>query len=343
MFRSAEAILGVSRGYLGGFLRGAVRHRGIRIFRYHGVVEKRIDPILERNHHLLAVFATQMAYIRRFHVLGLEELLDALERPGRALKSAAAVVTFDDGFANNLAVAEVMSRHRLPWCLFVPVGQIGEHRAMWVDEFSLLLLAGDARRVEALNATWPLSNRDEREWAFQHLRPRLKALPAPAKREAMAAIRAQFPPEESRRLIARFPSLRMLTWRELAQLGDAGVEIGSHGVDHDIHHSGQPCAERLRELTESRRELEARLSRPCRAFAFPNGDFVAESPDEVASAGYAAAFTTEARAADGTTSRYLLPRFSAPKSLHRFVRVHWWEERAAMNRSASAAAWGKGT
>ncbi len=341
MFRSAQATLDIARGYLGGGLRGAVRRRGIRIFRYHGVVEKRIDPLLERNHHLLAVFAAQMAYFRRFRILDLEELLDALERPERARKAPTAVVTFDDGFANNLMVAEVMSRHRLPWCLFVPVGEVGGNGVMWFDELSLLLLAGAARRVEALGTTWPLSNRGQRERAFQQLRPQLKALAAPAKREAMATIRAQFPPEESQRLIAHFPSLRMLTWRELAGLGNAGVEIGSHGVDHDLHHAAQPRAERLRELCESRRELETRLSRPCRAFAFPNGDFVPESPEEVASAGYAAAFTTESRSADATTSRFLLPRFSAPKSLHRFVRVHWWEERAALKASAVAGARGQ--
>ena len=152
----------VGRGFLGGVLRGSRRHRGIRVFRYHGVIEKKSDPVLERNHHLLKVFRAQMAYLRRFRVLSLDELLDAVERPDRSSISAS-VVTFDDGFANNMTVAEVMQGCRLPWCLFVPVGEVGEDRAMWLDELSLLLLAGNTPRVEILGSAWPLTCREERE------------------------------------------------------------------------------------------------------------------------------------------------------------------------------------
>ncbi len=279
-----------------------------------------------------------MNYLRRCRLLGLEEFLDGLDRPD-SLPESAALVTFDDGFANNLRVAELMDRRRLPWTLFASVGELGENRALWLDEFSMLALYGDARRIEALGASWPLSTREERERVFRVVRPGLKALPANVKNAAMESIRAQFPAGESSRLLARFPALRMLTWKELGQLADAGVAIGSHGVHHDAHHAEQPGAERLRELCESRREIETRLSRPCRAFAYPNGNFVAESPEEAARAGYAAAFTTEVTPIDRSTNRYLLPRLSAPQSLRRFVRVHWWQDPAPpAARPAVAAA-----
>ncbi len=321
-FRDAVS---VGRGFLGGVLRGSRRHHGIRVFRYHGVIEKKTDRVLERNHHLLHVFRAQMAYLRRFRVLALDELLDRVERPGRSSISAS-VVTFDDGFANNVAVAEVMQRWRLPWCLFVPVGEIGDDRAMWLDELSLLLLAGNARKVEILGSAWPLACREERERAFSQLRPRFKRLSGAATRRAMAELRSQYPADEPLRLINRFPGLRMLSWRELGELATSGVEVGSHGVNHDMHHSEQPREERLRELTESRRELESRLQRRCRAFAFPNGDYVSDSPEEVARTGYEVAFTTDSRTVSVEDSRYLLPRMAAPRSLRRFVRQHWFKD-----------------
>ncbi len=327
MFPRANAWLDAGRGYFGGLLRGGVRRRGIRIYRYHGVIERRRDPLLERNQHEWQVFTDQMAFLRRCPMVGLDEFLDALDRPG-SLPDSAALVTFDDGFANNLRVAEFMERRRIPWTLFASVGEIGESRALWLDEFSMLALYGDAPRIEALGAAWPLSTREERERVFHQLRPALKMLPSPSKNEAMESIRAQFPAGESSRLLARFQSLRMLTWKELEQLAGAGVAIGSHGVNHDAHHAEQPRAERLRALCESRREVEKRLSRPCRAFAYPNGNFVPESPEEAASAGYAAAFTTETTPIDRSTSRYLLPRLAAPQSLRRLVRVHWWQDPA---------------
>jgi peptidoglycan/xylan/chitin deacetylase (PgdA/CDA1 family) len=325
MLDSLRNAVAISRGFLGGVLRGSRRHHGIRVFRYHGVIERQIDPLLERNQHLVETFRSQMAYLRRFRVLSLDELLDSLQRPVRS-SLPTAVVTFDDGFANNLRVAEVMHRYRLPWCLFVPVGEVGERHAMWLDELSLLLLAGEAPNVEVFGSSWALTSREDRERAFRELRPRLKRLSAAASRRALAEIRAQYPAEESLRLIERFPGLRMLNWRELSELAASGVEIGSHGVNHDLHHSEQPCAERLRELSESRSTLESRLGRPCRAFAFPNGDYVSESPDEVARTGYTAAFTTDARAACPEDSRYLLPRLAGPRTLRRFVRIHWFKD-----------------
>jgi peptidoglycan/xylan/chitin deacetylase (PgdA/CDA1 family) len=326
MFGSSHPLVSVGRGYLGGLLRGSARRRGLRVYRYHGVVAKRADATLERNHHNLETFSQQMAYLRRFRVISLAEFLAALDG-GRWPKSAA-MVTFDDGFANNLLVAEVMQRYKLPWTLFVSVGELGEDRALWPDEFSMLVLHGDAPRIDALEARWDLSTRAQRERTFRELRPRIKALPAAARTEALEAIRPQFPAGESLRILSRFPSLRMMTWEQLEQLAAGGVTIGSHGVHHELHHSDQPPSERRRELVESRRQLEERLARPCRAFAYPNGNFVSDSAAEVAAAGYAAAFTTETALVDRSMSRYLLPRLAAPQSLRRFVRVHCWQDSA---------------
>jgi peptidoglycan/xylan/chitin deacetylase (PgdA/CDA1 family) len=336
MLGSRRAALDAGHGLLDGLLRGAARRRGIRILVYHGVVKDQVDPVLERHQHTLESFRTEMRYLKRFPVLSMDELLDALDRPA-AKPRPAAVVTFDDGFANNLEAAEVLSNLRLPWTLFVSVGEVGESRTMWLPEFSLLMLHGEATRVEVLGAVWPLKTRQEREASHLELRRRLKALAARARNEAMEQIRAQFPSGEPLRLLQRFPSLRMLTWMELRELGAAGVEIGSHGVHHEAHHANQPAAERIRELCESRRELESLLSRPCRSFAFPNGDFVPESPKELADAGYSAAFTTEAGTVDANASRYLLPRLSAPHSLRAFVRALWWQEKPASPAPRAAA------
>jgi len=336
MFGSGRAALDAGRGLLAGLFHGALRRRGIRIFFYHGVVKGRIDPVLERNQHSLEQFRSHMRYLKRFGVLGMDELLDSLNRPSAEPRSAAAV-TFDDGFANNLEAADVMSDLNLPWTVFVSVGEIGEGRTMWLPEFSLLMLHGDAARVEVAGGVWPLKTRAEREASHRELRGRLKALPARARNEAMEQIRGQFPAGETERLLEKFPSMRMLNWTELRELAAAGVEIGSHGVHHEPHHANQPAADRERELCESRRELESRLSRSCRAFAFPNGDFVPESPKELADAGYSAAFTTEPGTVDASASRFLLPRLSAPHALETFVRAVWWQERPGSPTPRAAA------
>ncbi len=314
----------IARGYLSGWFDSrTVRRQGVRVFCYHGVVERKIDPRVERNQHLLSNFASQMDYLRRFRVLGMPGLLDEMAASAKP-KKPAAVITFDDACANSLVAAEILDKWKMPWFLFAPAGEIGVDRALWTVDLSLLLLYGERDRIELQNRTWDLSNRGARETAFQFLRHMLKSLSAPEREAAMERIREQLPAGESARLLERFPSFRMLNWTELAQLSAAGVEIGSHGLNHEIHHERQPHEVRQTELVASRLMIEEKTGRPCHSFAFPNGNFVASSPQEVVQAGYTLAFTTRAGTVSPASNPFLLPRLTAPGSLPGFVRECWW-------------------
>ncbi|HWF11879.1 MAG TPA: polysaccharide deacetylase family protein [Bryobacteraceae bacterium] len=65
------------------------------------------------------------------------------------------------------------------------------------------------------------------------------------------------------------PGLRLLGWDELAS-APASIEIGAHTATHP-HLTSLSAAECDREMQECRREIEARLARPVRSFAYPYG------------------------------------------------------------------------
>ena len=315
-----------TRGYLSGLRVGGGRREGVRVFCYHGLVERRVDPLLERNFRLLSEFQDDLHFLRRFRILSLAELVDQLSAETKRFKTAA-VITFDDGYANNLIAGEVLNAARLPWSLFVSTGAVGREHSTWPVELSLLLLHGRAEQVEALDRVWRLNSRLEREAAFQAIRSPLKQMPSTLRRQALDCIRQQFPAGETERLLDEFPSLQMLSWEEVGWLADGGAEIGSHGVDHEIHHINQTEAVRSYELAESKTELERRLGRPCAFFAFPNGDFTPVSANEVRTAGYKLAFTTQPETVKPGANPYLLPRFDPNhfNSLHGFTRNFFWE------------------
>src|SRR5262249_17289486 len=156
--------------------------------------------------------------------------------------------TFDDGFRNNLLAAEILDAFRLPWTVFVATGAVGRQNAIWTVELSLLLLQGAAKQIEVFEKGWPLGSQDERDEAFQSIRFPLKAMPANLRSQTMNRIREQFPEGETQRLLEKFPALQMLNWDEVRQLAEAKVEIGSHGVNHEIHHQSQPESIRKFEL-----------------------------------------------------------------------------------------------
>jgi peptidoglycan/xylan/chitin deacetylase (PgdA/CDA1 family) len=314
-------------GYLSGLRNGGGKREGVRVFCYHGVIERKSDR-LERNLQLLSDFQAHVRFLKRFRVLSLTELAAELSANTKDNKPAA-VITFDDGFANNLLAAEILGAHHLPWTVFIATGAVGRENSIWTVELSLLLLHGEAERIEVLDNCWPLNSRDEREAAFQSIRFPLKAMPADLRRQTMECIRQQFPQGENRRLLEKFPSLQMLSWDEVRQLAGAGVEIGSHGVNHEIHNPAQPETIRRFELVQSRLELERQLDRSCTFFAFPNGDCTMGSSDDVRAAGYRLAFTTQASTVLPGANPFMLPRLVPYGPLRTFARNFFWEPASA--------------
>lgn len=316
--------LAATLGYISGLPNHERPRDGIRVICYHGVTEQKKDLRLERNLQLLSSFKSQIRLLQRFRVLSLAELSDELSIPQRQSKPAA-VITFDDGYVNNLIAAEILAKARLPWSVFITTGAIGREKAIWTVELSLLMLHGQAERIEVLNKVWHLRNRTEREAAFQGIRYPLKSMDMTLRQQTMDCIRQQFPKEETQRLLLKFPSLQMLSWQEVCQLRSAEVGIGSHGVSHEIHHDTQQEAVRLFELRESKAELEKHLGHSCDAFAFPNGNFSSASANEVLAAGYKLALTTQRGTLKSGANHHLIPRLWPISSLRHFSRNFFWE------------------
>jgi peptidoglycan/xylan/chitin deacetylase (PgdA/CDA1 family) len=82
--------------------------------------------------------------------------------------------------------------------------------------------------------------------------------------------------------------LAPMGWQELAELGDAGWELGSHTCSHPrLTTVGD--VQLAHELSESKRACEQQLGRPCRTIAYPYGDVDARVVAATAAAGYDAA------------------------------------------------------
>lgn len=82
-----------------------------------------------------------------------------------------------------------------------------------------------------------------------------------------------------------------LSAEDIREMSDYGIEFGSHTLNHKLLH--QASAEEIGfEVTESKKEIENLLGKPCRVFAYPAGFFTGVAQDAVKRAGYIAAFST---------------------------------------------------
>jgi peptidoglycan/xylan/chitin deacetylase (PgdA/CDA1 family) len=93
------------------------------------------------------------------------------------------------------------------------------------------------------------------------------------------------------------------TWDEIAELANAGWEIGSHTRSHRRLTTLSDHEVDV-ELTDSKAECEDRLGRPCRSLAYPYGDHDERVVRAVRRAGYAAAGTLPERFQVADSLRY---------------------------------------
>lgn len=90
---------------------------------------------------------------------------------------------------------------------------------------------------------------------------------------------------------------KSISWEQLGQLRDEGVEIGCHSISHINLRDPRPKAgesneQWLRdEIINSKQIIEQRLGIKCSTFAYPEGRYNSHVLELVKEAGYAAAFT----------------------------------------------------
>ena len=106
----------------------------------------------------------------------------------------------------------------------------------------------------------------------------------------------------------------LLTWDELAEVAEAGIEIGNHSL---IHHPLDVLpAARLREETlRSKDELEQRLGRRVRSFAYPHGYNGAKVRAAVLAAGHDNATEVGRRLHTPGERRFAIPRLQPTPDL----------------------------
>jgi peptidoglycan/xylan/chitin deacetylase (PgdA/CDA1 family) len=263
---------------------------------YHGVVsERRRDRFGYENTVSAREFRRHLEFLSRHFVpVSAADAMRA-KAGGISLPARAALVTFDDGYRNNLTVAApILCDTGVPGLFFVSTGYIGAKRVMWPDEvLTRIVHAGEGRLPlpDGGDTQIPADMAARRSLALR-IRNRCKKLPADRAEAYLGQLRdsAADPPENEE-------LFGFMNWDEVRALHGKGFEIGSHTVDHPIL-TRIPASRLEHELRESKRVVELETGAPCRTVAYPNGsrdDVSQQVIDAAKAAGYELGFTVSER------------------------------------------------
>jgi peptidoglycan/xylan/chitin deacetylase (PgdA/CDA1 family) len=277
----------------------------LSILVFHRVLEHP-DPLFHDTPDA-ASFEAQMRWVRNWcNVLPLAQAVQRLHDgtiPPRAL-----AITFDDGYADNEAVAaRVLNRLGMSATFFVTTGYV-DGGVMWNDRVgeALRRCTADAVDLRELGLRhYPLATLDERRQSVIRLILDVKHAD-PERRQALvdgivAACGGREPPSP------------MMSAAQVRNLRALGMDVGAHTVTHPILTRLDPASARS-EIERSKAWLETLLDHPVPLFAYPNGhpnhDYAAEHVQMVRDCGFDAAVTTAPGAASIRSDRFQLPRIA---------------------------------
>jgi peptidoglycan/xylan/chitin deacetylase (PgdA/CDA1 family) len=104
------------------------------------------------------------------------------------------------------------------------------------------------------------------------------------------------------------PTHRSLTSAEAQRLRSGGLfQLGAHTVSHpalSAHHRQV----QEQEIRASKEHIESQLGQPVRHFAYPYGDYSAETVEVVREIGFSTAFTTDHGCVISSAPHWQLPR-----------------------------------
>jgi peptidoglycan/xylan/chitin deacetylase (PgdA/CDA1 family) len=272
---------------------------------YHRVTTLESDP------QLLAVtpshFREHMQFLKdRFPILRFEEDWSEVKEPS-------VVITFDDGYSDNLLEAlPILEEVGVPATFFVTTGTIGTDMEFWWDELEGLILgkwhfpSSFELKDEKYGHLWPTGSYPEREVLYNEIHPLMKKVDSDCREDWLGQLRDWAGTDVSGRA-----SHKLLTVDELRKLAMSPlVTIGAHGVTHTPL-STQTLTLQREELAGSKEQLETWLGREVSVFSYPYGgrnDYTSESLNLCKAVGFRKAAANSPGQAHRWTDPYKVPR-----------------------------------
>ena len=259
------------------------------VLMYHSVCDDaRASWIAPRNRMATDLFEQQLARLARSgRVVSISQLADAAM--GKPLNPGSIVLTFDDGYLDNLdVIAPLLDRYKLPAVLYLATAYVADAAPQWAD---VVHAAIEHRNNDQLSmpglGDWNLSDSKQRDAANYLIGRMLILMDRSQRAGVLGAIAEQLdsPPCEMK-LTMSFDDVRRIADQY------PSFELGVHTADH-LDLSAQPIDAAIAEIRRSMEMFRNELGRDAVHFSFPYSRSTQELIDRLDGTGLQTAMTGE--------------------------------------------------
>jgi len=234
------------------------------ILTYHRIVpEIKNNPL--KTIVPLNVFMKQAdAIAKKFSVISLNEAVNQI-REGRIKDKIQVVFTFDDGYRDNYeTLFPFLSKKGLPAAFSITTDCVGSDLPLW-DWEMIMRLSSNENIDEVMAEGYSLKRQaGEAQLSFAlRLFEAMRYSDGRILRSVIDFLRERTPGYD-------FGGDGFMSWAQIKQMSDAGMDIGAHGVSHRSLGT-MPLDEASDEILKSKLLIEANTRRDCYFFAFPFG------------------------------------------------------------------------
>lgn len=258
----------------------------------------------------------------KYVFISLDQLYDGFTK-GILPKKKFVVITFDDGYKDNLDIAyPILKKYDIPFTVYITTGIPNKSAILW-----WYILEDMIRDMDTIKFFW---NREkyiyntrtisEKEIAFELIQTFVhKNFTLETSLELFSTLFKDFEPD-----LTKYSSIIGMSWDEVRKLNsDPLASIGAHTVNH-YPLSRLRFDDLMSEIRNSKIELEKQLRQPIKHFAYPYGKFSSASIREFECAknlGFQTATTTNIGNLFEEHSKllYSLPRISINRATNQHV------------------------
>jgi len=306
------------------FIQKKLNHvnTGSRILFYHGIESEIINPRIQPIHLRFESFQKQIKYLEQnFHIISIDELYNRIKNNYK-IDSRSIVITFDDGYKNNLEIVmPFLNSKKIPFSVFISTNHIdsGKRFPTYILRVAFFENPNSIIEIPFLKKTYDISSQILQNYGYQEVSRLIKTFPQEKADKIIEDIQNSLHLNYWQEMNDKYYSDQPMNWADVDELNKNNITIGSHCHDHSILHGNQMKSDVINQLKTSKEIIENRYG-SCQFFCYPNGLFKDISYDAYSEVKrqFSLGLTTAMGVVLKTTNKSLIPRIIAPENFEEF-------------------------